>query len=1166
MMPDVKSGYCRAWWAAVVWSLVVSVSQAASPGGTSPDARSTSPAGGSDARAAESPAREQSIYIPYTKLREVFEREGRGVFLPYGEFEKLWRAAREKTGPPPEVQPPVQFLISEVENEATVANEVVNVRAQVKIELLAEGWHHIGLGLADAAVTRATIGEQPARMVFDPKAGYQLLVEKKGKTAESFTLTLEYAKAYEKAAGRNSVSFQPPRAPVSRWHIRIPESGVKVNISPLIAATQVPDKTAASQPSEETEVLAFVGPAPVVQIDWTPKAEGATGLATLATVQAEQQVRIEDGVVRTHTQLAYEISRTALAELVVEVPADQRIINVQDANVRQWSVVQPTSSAPAVDGRQRIGIQLFEPARATQNVVIELEKFITEAEQRKLRAPVVAAVGVGRQQGIVVVAVAEGLRAEVVAHSGLLQMDAGELPKSLANWKWLLAYRYAALPFDLTLQVEKVQPRVVADTLVEASLEPEQLTLDLLTLYTVERAGVFRFEYDLPAGFEVRQVAGRAIANAQAVQVDSHHLEGPDKTHLVVNLASKALGRVALAIKLQRRLTEPDLLSPTGRSVNIPLNIPRITPATIERATGRLIIHAAESLRVNPGQAQGLRNVSFKEALEGLESVREKSAVAVRPVLAFTYAQEDVAITLAVQRRKPQVTARQLLLAQIEAGVIKYSATFTYEILYSGVSGLRIDVPAELAPDIRNNTPGIREKAIEPPPTDLAPGDVAWSFVGETELAGNVQIRLSWEKKIEELAVGKTIELALPHLKCRLVDRDWGQIVWTKVETLDVHEAGEPKGVRPIDPQHDLMPGISVPGAARAFEYHDEWSLRIAVTRYKLQEVKRTSIERAVLQMVATRSNQIAVRARYRMRSAGQRLAFKLPGSVEFDNEPLRINGRAVALERGEQDEFFVPLVGLNADAPFLLELRYSVARAGRRFAPPVFPSEPATQKVYLCAYLPKELAYLGSRGPWTDEIDWYWAPVMDLTPVSRRSGPELLNWVREGLNVPSGPADAFQTDGRLYVFSTLHPTATSDGSLRIVAMNENWLSAIVFGVIAVLGVILLPFAAAARWLAGGVFLVLLILSGVFLPTFSRQVFDGHLLAAVMIVLILWAVQYLIWIRPRDPAVIARKRAREEATLARIRSAATPVPVTVKSPPPPPGNQKDKPEGGDNHA
>ncbi|MBP7935304.1 MAG: hypothetical protein KA354_11710 [Phycisphaerae bacterium] len=1164
---------------AVTGLLFTSMSLTACPVGAAPATQPVPPDDRPAGATPERPIREQSIYIPYTKLRETFEREGRGVFLPYGEFEKLWRAAREKDGPSPDARPPVQFLINEVDHEATVARDVVRVKAQVKIELLAEGWHHVPLGLADAAATQATIGELPARMLFDSQKGYELLLEKRGKAAESVTLTLEYAKAYEKTAGRNRVSFQPPQAPVSRWRIRIPESGVKVNLSPLIAATQIPESGPAGSAAEETVVMAFVGAAPTVQIDWTPKAEGATGLASLATVQAEQQVRIEDGVVRTRTQLAYEISRAALSELVVEVPADQRVINVLDANVRQWSVVGPTStapspagpaatSAPAAEGtRQQIAIQLFEPARATQNIVIELEKFVSESTQRRLRVPVVAAIGVGRQQGVVVVAAAEGLRTEVVAHTGLLQMDAVELPKSLANWKWLLSYRYASLPFDLTLQVEKVQPRIVLDSLVEATLEPEQLTLDVLAVYTVERAGVFRLEFDVPAGFEVRKVAGRAIADAQPAQVDTHYADGSEKTHLVVNLASKALGRVALVVRLQRRLTEPDLLSPTGRSVSLPMIIPRASKNTVERAAGRLVIYAAESLRVNPGQTKGLRSVSFNEAFEGLASSKEQPSPAIRPVLAFAYAQEDVDLTLAAERRKPQVTARQLLLAQIEAGVIKYSATFTYEILYSGVSSVRIDLPADLAADIRNSTPGIREKVIDPPPKDLAASDVAWSFAGETELTGTVQVRLNWEKRIEELPVGKAIEMSLPHLKPRLVDRAWGQIVWTKVETLDVHESGEPKGVRPIDPQHDLMPGASVAGAARAFEFHDNWDLRVAVTRYKLEEVKRTSIERAVLQMVATRDNSLSVRALYRLRSAGQRLAVKLPDSVEFDNEPLRINGRPAALERGEQGEYFVPLVGLNADTPTLLELRYSVPRGGRRFVPPVFPSDPAIQKVYVCAYLPEELTYLGSRGPWTDEIDWVLASSLRLKPSPRRSDQSLLGWVGEDLNVPSGPGDTFQTDGRLYVFSTLRPTATGDAALRITAMSENWLSAMVFAVIVAVGLALGRSSAARRCLVGGVFLVLLILSGIFLPTFLRQILGTTLIAAVAIVLIGWGLHYLVWIRPHDPVVMARKQARQEAQLARVRTAAAPSPhPAVAAAPPAPETPKDEPKGGEPHA
>ena len=83
---------------------------------------------------------------------------------------------------------------------------------------------------------------------------------------------------------------------------------------------------------------------------------------------------------------------------------------------------------------------------------------------------------------------------------------------------------------------------------------------------------------------------------------------------------------------------------------------------------------------------------------------------------------------------------------------------------------------------------------------------VAWSFSGETELLGQPTIRLSWEKKLDELEVGKPLELAIPRLNPREVDRATGQLVITKSESIDIHPAEKATGLRPIDPQHDLMP------------------------------------------------------------------------------------------------------------------------------------------------------------------------------------------------------------------------------------------------------------------------------------------------------------------------------------------------------------------------
>ena len=331
----------------------------------------------------------------------------------------------------------------------------------------------------------------------------------------------------------------------------------------------------------------------------------------------------------------------------------------------------------------------------------------------------------------------------------------------------------------MALSIEKVQPRITVDSLVEAYLEPERLSLDLTAIYTIEKAGVFRLELDIPAGYEVRQVRGAALAGATPVQVDTHHLEGEKKTRLVVNLSRKAIGRVGLAVQLQKDLHQPELLTPTGKAADIALAIPLAAPGTVERATGRLVIYAPESLRVNPGKTAGLRSISFKEAFEGMQSAREQKPADLRPVLAFAYTQEPVELTLAAERRKPQVTVRQLLVARVEEGVVKYQVTFFYNVLYSGVKSLRIDVPAEVAAGLRVTTPGVREKTIDPPPADLAKDYVAWSLTGESELMGDGQIELNWEKKIEKLDIGKSVELPVPYLKPQEVDGPGARSSWS---------------------------------------------------------------------------------------------------------------------------------------------------------------------------------------------------------------------------------------------------------------------------------------------------------------------------------------------------------------------------------------------------
>jgi hypothetical protein len=81
----------------------------------------------------------------------------------------------------------------------------------------------------------------------------------------------------------------------------------------------------------------------------------------------------------------------------------------------------------------------------------------------------------------------------------------------------------------------------------------------------------------------------------------------------------------------------------------------------------------------------------------------------------------------------------------------------------------------------------------------------------------------------------------------------------------------------------------------------------------------------------------------------------------------------------------------------------------------------------------------------------------------------------------------------------------------------------------------------------------MLILLGVFFPTFSRQIMDAILASAILVTAVIWLVEYLAWRRPRDPEVLARREALQQLQLAGIRAAATAVstPSATEAPPGP---------------
>ena len=107
---------------------------------------------------------------------------------------------------------------------------------------------------------------------------------------------------------------------------------------------------------------------------------------------------------------------------------------------------------------------------------------------------------------------------------------------------------------------------------------------------------------------------------------------------------------------------------------------------------------------------------------------------------------------------------------------------------------------------------------------------------------------------------------------------------------------------------------------------------------------------------------------------------------------------------------------------------------------------------------------------------------------------------------MPSRPDATFETDGELHTFTALQPEDPPAGSLRLVAMPERRLNAILFGLLAVIALVFVRTPPLVKLFAFTLLVIALVLAGVFLPIFAAEVMNGALLAAVGSVFLVWLV------------------------------------------------------------
>jgi hypothetical protein len=909
---------------------------------------------------------DQKVYIPFKNLKDVFEKEGQGVFVPFDEFLRLWEANLDRRPVPS--KPPVPWLVTRAAYQGKVEGDLALVAAEIEFETFGEGWSAVPLHFSGLAMGQARLGDEPATL--DPfKGGYNVLVPEKGK----YVLKVEFVTPLVRVEDTRTVAFNVPATPVSRLVFDIPEEGARVTVEPNLATTRT------DAGSGVTRVMAYVGGAGAIKLSWKPKpAEVKTGPA-LVFADSMVTATVEELALRVRAEIGYRIHRAPLEALRLAIPEGAKVLFVEGENLRSWEVADGVLSVAmhtAADKQYRLAVTMEVPLPKEGTVAV----------------PEIAALDVARDQGFVLVRAPADVKVLPQA-TGLYRTDFGDVPKSHRAKDLILAYRYPAHPFALALDVTRIEPVVDVGMRTRIDLDERRLTMTDTLSFNVSRVPIFQVKIAVPEGLEVMDVSRDVVEDWRLVTEDGVRA-------LVLDLKGSRIGVFNVTVVTSRAVTMAD------EGVEIPLAL--LTPLKVKRVSGLVGVKREESLKVETKEPKALIPVGAGTFGEGV-------------AMAWQFKDADRGVTLSVTRRDPEVTASVATMLRAEQNRISVRHQITWTVRYAGVEEFAFTLPKELMEKVHVTGNNIREM----PQQDVEAEEgteprFKHNIVLQGKVMGTYVAEVQYDLPYEGLEVGASEMVDIPRLVVLDVVRETGIFAVYRDQVLQVNEDADRLELIDI---RELPAQVEKKDVFLAFKYLTHpYSLKLNVEKHEYLEVLMAVVLHQHVITVLNEEGTARVEVVLTMKNNGlQFLSLKLePGA---DGEPVRPdslelwtrgrNGRFARKseipQAGAGGEILVKMPpGVGPEDVFFIKLVYPLRRElpGMIFHDMTF-SAPEIQKGsvpvqgttwYVYPPVGTKITQAGGSLPLLGEEDTWWGAVV-------ASFPQVFETPTQRIDTRGGPS-----------------------------------------------------------------------------------------------------------------------------------------------------------------
>jgi len=1045
--------------------------------------------------ARDEPEKPAKVYVPYEKLKEIFETEEQGVFLPYEDFQRLWQQAR---GKPKDIsQAPFDYLVSIARFTGSVKDDLAELHLELTLDILADGWVHIPLGLDSVGVAKAEF-TQPKQPLVKPllrvvNSRYVLTAKGKGR----YVLDLDFVSRLQTKPGRNVLTCLTPQAAVTTLDLLIPEENLKVDVEPLLAATT---SQVDADGRKATRLQAFLGSAKEVSLSWKPKTEAAPELKPVIICEQFHNIQIEEALVNYNVKLDYTIRRGSVDSFTIRLPAAFRLTDISAANVAAWDIKKADANAQPQTG-QTLNVKLFAPVTGKITLELKMERFLQEAKTRISLVPIVT-VQTLRQTGLIAVTSTTRRLYSLTNISNLARVDTGRLPRQIQKNPQVTAYRFIAADYTAALEIVTAEPRISVNQYFTLGVDTDRLTLQGLLEYKIERSGIFELSMKLPDPWRIKSLGPENL-------VDDYQLKRAGKDRLLnILLKSENTGDISLNLT-----AEADRLTPDA-DVNFTLPLP--DEENLQLYRGQLVLLLSERLGA---EIKGIRQLKPIP-------LRQTQHTAERPGLSAAMAFEFPAI----DRSKPadaqfkivlkpsQISAVVYRLVDIQRGAIRDEAVINYRVRYAPVDAFYLKMPVELAEaGARITGDNIKEKPrieqLPPEQQDLNEKqeyDIRWAYykiVLQSQVTGSYQLHVHLRQSFQAGQVGTSTDVnVLPILAAGKLSDQNGYIAIAKAETLAI---GAPvsRDLTPADPgsETDLPYARHRRRAAIAFK-HDRpyFQLSFPVITQAEAPVFTTIATAAVVEQVIATDGTLNTHTIFLIQTAkGDRLPITLPEKAQLT--AVLLNGDEAPVEMGASEDQRIVRLPPSAGriSRFVLEISYGLKNASAaNLTAPTLPAEIPVQQTLWRLAIPSEYYLLAHNRIFAQ--------------ISRQQSTAMLQNLRQKL--PSRIDFTLTTQGKDLYFMRQGPP----GKLTVVVARKETFSIAVWAVIIAAGALMLRLAGFQRIMLLLAAALVVALINLFLPIFIPLLLKTAALPAILVV-ILWLAQWLFIRLPKVRKAITPK-------------------------------------------